>query len=532
LLLKRYILPIVHRHSFFSEFQHFSVSVYFFNLNLNLKIIKFRIILILSIPLILFSCAKNVEKALDPSNKNARLGQSDKTDSLAYYASLGSPTREVIEFIKNGGRLPNTLFLRDLKQYAAIPKLNNTYPYACGDGNTPLIITAPPGYDPTGENQNRRHTNLIDDPYYLYDAYSNPINAIGIYGTEDDRQAYYIYCPINNTNSNSPIVVLVHGGGWFFGPNFDYVNGWTFSFSSTPTTSNFVKDLLNNGFIVVAPLYRLSRYGHTNSDIISNPLLVSQQIDDINSVISHIRNNFPDCFNINANSIQLLGESAGGHLALNWTYTQANSAYIKSVVSMYAPTNIPQYGNGLMNIPWWGNYICGNSFTSLNVPFYFPVEDITNIYEVYNLSNFNCTASGYPNSKILRTYNLIQSIVGDTIANPGSSSILQDISPRHILNSNYSIPTFIMHGKNDQLVPYIHTTSGMDTTLSNNGGFVFNYSNSYSNDTVHQSYSSSPKHGIKQYNNANHGWKAVSTDQATLYDLVRSDAIKWLNGHK
>jgi acetyl esterase/lipase len=541
LLLKRYTLPIVHRHSFFSEFQHFSVSVYFFNLNLNLKIIKFRIILILSIPLILFSCAKNVEKALDPANNNFRLGQGSEIDSLEYYANLGSPTRELTKYLKNGGRLPVTQLMRDLRHISPTPKLNSGYPYACGDESYPLIITAPPGYDPAS-----RYGNLSGNPFYIYDAFNNPINAIGIYGS-DDRNGYYVYSPLSS-NENSPIVVLIHGGGWFSGPNPDYVNGWVFPYSDNPSSTNLVKDLLNAGYVVVVPLYRLAKYGKDSTEIISNTITWDEQIDDIDDAINHVRDNFPECLNFNANSIQVLGESAGGHLALMWAYTRTtiSSSYIKSAITCYAPTNLQQYGEYLRDRPT--KYYCGNSYYSIcgnyilpNLyPFYFYFL-FTNQYAVYNSSStFDCipgvTCINTPPAPlndfrvIDSTYNLIQSASATLISNPISSSLLNDFSPKHTLSSGRIIPTFIMHSDagSDLLVPYNQATDGMSSKLSSTGGLIATLTTN--NASVSYDYpNETNKHLIKQFPGANHSWDNTTS---STKDSIRTNIITWLNGHK
>ncbi len=384
------------------------------------------------------------------------------------------------------------------------------------------------------ENSNRQVMNGCPEPITALDTFGNSINAKGIYGS-DKRQQYVVYYP-QNKNAASPIIVLIHGGAWFSGPNPDIVKGWPFGYTTSANpNANFVKMLLNNGYVVVNLTYRLVRYGNTDSEINSNPVPISEQLSDINNGILHIKNHFPNCLNLNANSIQVLGESAGGNLALLWAYTYANSTYIKSVTSMYAPTNVQQYGNYLKNKRCIFN--CGQDFLinplCSHFPWYLNIEDINDQSWIRNSTNFTCTYKGFPNSRVFDTFKAIKSAVKDaSITTPLTAQKLADVSPYYVLNnSTHTIPTFIMHGKNDLLVPHTYATSNMNTSLSNNGGLVFNFGNSLGN--VPTTYPTSTKHGVKYYDFANHGFLALqASNQSTLYNLVKSDAIKWLNGHK
>lgn len=513
---------------------------------------KIQTILIFVTSFFLFSCAKNVEKALDPANNNFRLGQGSEIDSLEYYANLGSPTRELTKYLKNGGRLPVTQLMRDLRHISPTPKLNSGYPYACGDESYPLIITAPPGYDPAS-----RYGNLSGNPFYIYDAFNNPINAIGIYGS-DDRNGYYVYSPLSS-NENSPIVVLIHGGGWFSGPNPDYVNGWVFPYSDNPSSTNLVKDLLNAGYVVVVPLYRLAKYGKDSTEIISNTITWDEQIDDIDNAINHVRDNFPECLNFNANSIQVLGESAGGHLALMWAYTRTtiSSSYIKSAITCYAPTNLQQYGE-FQQSKLSGNYTCGNIYYnapgipplhfSCNIqlpffPFYYHFNNSLAELSKNSISAFNCTpnyttcnfwgATGntsLTNYRVIDVYNLIQSVPATLIPDPINSTILNNYSPKHTLSSGRIIPTFIMHSdsNSDHFVPYNESTLDMSIKLSSTGGLIATLTTN--NALVSYDYpNETNKHLIKLFPDADHGWANTTS---AVKDTIRSNIIVWLNGHK
>lgn len=476
---------------------------------------------------IIYSCSKVEETAITQttngkttSNANARKGT--ETDSLEYYANLISPTRDIANFSKMTGVLPEKQALKyDATQQAAVG----------GGGNNGDCYNLPACNGITFPLQSGWSCTAIPGT----DTFNNTINAYGQYGA-DPRQRYYVNYPPNKSAS-SPIVVLIHGGGWYTGPNPDNIQGWTRGFT-TNKPDNLVKNLLDNGFVVVTLLYRLSRYGNEEPDFSTNPTKLSAQLDDIDAGILHVRTNFPSCLGINANSIQVLGESAGGHLALMWAYTKTTipKIYIKSAIDMYAPTNMQQYGSYLQNIPINQMFVCDGQFKGF--PWYLPILDLTNPFENYNTTIFDCKASGYANSRVIQSYKMIQSLVGLPISTPLTSTDLFNASPCNTLVSSRIIPTFVMHGKNDGVVPYSQSTNNMSVTLTNVGGLAFDYSSS--SGVVPTTYFNIiAKHGIKQYDNANHSWltndnnsNTQAASQSALYTLIKSDVIKWLNGHK
>jgi acetyl esterase/lipase len=329
---------------------------------------------------------------------------------------------------------------------------------------------------------------------------------------------------------------LVHGGAWYSGPDPNTTQGWHFGYTSNNNaTDNIVLKMLNNGFVVVTMLYPLAAYGKENTEILANTTTVQTQMNSIDLAINHIRTNFPTCVNLNANSIQLLGESAGGHLALNWAYNSANTTYIKSVISCYAPTNMQQYGEYIRVKPY--QFTCGATyyFTLNNNPpqngvIHFPWYNPAYIdpLAVYNtFSPATCIAPNFPTYRILDLFNVIQSSYSQIISTPLTNSTLLTYSPYNALNSSKIIPTFIMHGSADLLVPYPNATNGMDTKLDNTGGLIFNYPNSGTGTSIPTVYSTlADKHGIKIYTGGNHGFGSGP------FSLIRGDIIKWLNGHK
>lgn len=323
-------------------------------------------------------------------------------------------------------------------------------------------------------------------------------------------------------------------------------------------------------YVVVSVLYRLAKYTNPTESVLDNDVTMQMEIDDVGNAISHIKTNFPTCLNLNANSIQVLGESAGAHLALMFSYTQANTSYVKSVISMYAPTDMNKYANNLKNKYCWSstiscNYACGisNYFCGFICPFgfmpympYYFGANINNPFTtVSSLSALNCNTtaadlsllqticgtppSGDPafcntNYKVIDTYRFLESVLRKSIptANVLTDADLLLMSPYNRLTSTRIVPTFIMHGTADNIVPYNWLGSNMETTLNTTalGGLIKDGTSNIFNNTSIPAFANyatiTQKHLIKMYNGGAHGWNDA------VFPAVRTDVITWLNGHK
>jgi acetyl esterase/lipase len=142
----------------------------------------------------------------------------------------------------------------------------------------------------------RPYCNEMDFPVYIPDAFGNEVYLFGTYGA-DPRQIYYVYPPTGTPNGE--VVVLVHGGGWFMGPNPDEVVGFGLNFSTNGSVS-LVGDLLAEGFTVVSVLYRLAKVGHNQTDIESNMIAgknpIDRIMDDIDGAINHFIDKSEECY--------------------------------------------------------------------------------------------------------------------------------------------------------------------------------------------------------------------------------------------
>ncbi len=117
-------------------------------------------------------------------------------------------------------------------------------------------------------------------------------------------------------NSQTPLVVVVHGGGWVIGDK---------------TEMQFLlTGLKQRGYAVANINYRLT----TN-----NPDNYKMQLDDLDSAIQYCFRN-ASYYSFNTQKIYLVGHSAGAHLALALSYTRNANGKIKAVASLAGPTDL------------------------------------------------------------------------------------------------------------------------------------------------------------------------------------------------
>lgn len=127
----------------------------------------------------------------------------------------------------------------------------------------------------------------------------------------DIQQRMDVFIPAEQ-KADSPLVMIVHGGGWKFGRK-----------EHMKMIQNF---LFKNNIPSVNINYRLLKKG----------VSYEEQVDDISKAISkttELSENLP----IKPDNLVLLGESAGGHLALLYGYQ--NPTKVTKLISMSGPTD-------------------------------------------------------------------------------------------------------------------------------------------------------------------------------------------------
>lgn len=132
----------------------------------------------------------------------------------------------------------------------------------------------------------------------------------------DSNQVFDIYLPAGR-NLDTKVMILIHGGGWISGDKIDM----------NPYKDILRQDLPN--IAIVNMNYRLAD---------QNNLPLPMQTDDITSVINFLKANQNE-YTI-SNDFGFTGVSAGGHLALLWSYSLDTDNDVMMVCSIVGPTNL------------------------------------------------------------------------------------------------------------------------------------------------------------------------------------------------
>lgn len=177
---------------------------------------------------------------------------------------------------------------------------------------------------------------------------------------EDKRNVMDVFLPENYSES-SPVVMIVHGGAWKVGRK--------------EHMKMIQKRLFKENIPTVNINYRLvrSRKGTT----------YREQLEDIAKAISQTKK-YSKEWQINPQNLVLLGESAGGHLALLYGYKHPDE--VKKLVSLSGPTDF--YSEDYLN-SFYSKYssltiedVVGAKFDRRNLS-----EDFKKASPIANISN-------------------------------------------------------------------------------------------------------------------------------------------------
>lgn len=133
-------------------------------------------------------------------------------------------------------------------------------------------------------------------------------------------------------NNQTPLVLVVHGGGWVTGDKTEL--------------QFLLTGLKQRGYAVANINYRLT----TN-----NPDNYKMQLDDLDSAIQYCFRN-AGYYTFSNQKLYLVGHSAGGHLSLAFSYTRNSSGKIKAVASLAGPTD-------LFSLAYYNNVVYGQILT-------------------------------------------------------------------------------------------------------------------------------------------------------------------------
>jgi acetyl esterase/lipase len=130
---------------------------------------------------------------------------------------------------------------------------------------------------------------------------------------EHQRQKMDVFLP-SDYPENSPVVLILHGGAWTLGKKEHMIQ--------------IQKMLFKNNIPSINMNYRLVSK--------SKKITYREQLEDIGLVITKF-NSLAQKAELQPNNYILLGESAGGHLALLYGYQ--NPDQIKKIISLSGPTD-------------------------------------------------------------------------------------------------------------------------------------------------------------------------------------------------
>lgn len=176
---------------------------------------------------------------------------------------------------------------------------------------------------------------------------------------EHKRQKMDVFLPAEYPQ-DSPVILIVHGGAWKYGRKEHMIQ--------------IQKMLFENNIPSINMNYRL----------VSKHFTYKNQLEDINSVIQKF-NALSKNAELLPNNYILLGESAGGHLALLYGYQ--NPDKIKKIISLSGPTDF--YSHDYLN-SFYSKYtsgtiqkVVGTKFNRKNLSEDFqkasPIANVTNV---------------------------------------------------------------------------------------------------------------------------------------------------------
>lgn len=131
----------------------------------------------------------------------------------------------------------------------------------------------------------------------------------------------------NYNDTNLKPLLAIHGGSWKY-------RGFGF-YGLESQISHFTDE----GYVVFAPFYRLA--GESEGNDACNKYAWDDIVSDVEAALSWVKSN-GSSFGMNSNAkVNLLGQSAGGHLA-GWLLTNRPNDIAKAII-MYAPTDVGDY---------------------------------------------------------------------------------------------------------------------------------------------------------------------------------------------
>ena len=145
------------------------------------------------------------------------------------------------------------------------------------------------------------------------------------YGT-DTMQRMDFYLPANRSADSTPVLVLIHGGGWVYGDKAEFA-----------TAVPILQQKL--------PQYAIVNLNYRLANQVTNHF--PTQENDIQAALRHIVAASAE-YGVSKNMV-LLGASAGAHLALLQAYKYNSPVVPKAVISFFGPADMTALYNSQSN---------------------------------------------------------------------------------------------------------------------------------------------------------------------------------------
>ncbi|MDB5229937.1 MAG: lipase [Chitinophagaceae bacterium] len=147
------------------------------------------------------------------------------------------------------------------------------------------------------------------------------------YGS-DPFQKMDVYLPAGRSQETTPVLLLLHGGGWIGGDKRDFQSAVDYFKLNLPH------------FAIVNINYRLATLNAQN--------LWPTQIDDAKKAVAFIDQKSGE-YQINNEQLAVAGASAGAHLALLLAYRYNHENKIKAAIDLFGPTDLVSLYNNSGN---------------------------------------------------------------------------------------------------------------------------------------------------------------------------------------
>jgi acetyl esterase/lipase len=153
--------------------------------------------------------------------------------------------------------------------------------------------------------------------------------------SSNNLQTMDVYLPANR-NTDTKVVVLIHGGSFISGDKTDY--------------NLIAQELVKNNFAVININYRLVDASGLQTNPVTHKqstVLVQHQVDDVSMAVDYAITH-ADEWQISKSRIAIVGHSAGATLGLLYSYSAKNANKVKVVANLAGAldqtfTDIPSY---------------------------------------------------------------------------------------------------------------------------------------------------------------------------------------------